>query len=519
MWYSIFVCANKDKRVIVLTNYHKMKRHLQTEALKLKERKYFKTDIFVIAALLCIFIFTGCSGNKKPDGDVMVQITEPAQPTSTPTPTPLPTPIIDRPQGRYDASVEARSAEDEQPVEIGFDDEVMVLNPFYADSDLADEIVAKTQAPLFYIDEKGQAQAGIEYPCVAYEYQFIDDDSFFGNTAKAAKESGKKYKVLRVVLKEGINFSDGQPVTIDDVVYSAYVLGNHNYDGPQKYYENDIFGMNDYHTQVTAERIKKAETIKKAGINKDGTYPEIDGILLSEQKEFWGCWEEAGELFAKEIVNYVGEHYGSNAYVQAFLSNSLTWSRVSADESLKIAYAFAMWGYMKTYNSRTGIMTDTNGDTYDLNTTPLTYKDLYDVIFKYYQYDLDDKTGINYERPVQGNDEKRFEDYVEEVYLTKGQPVEVISGITTGAYRYDDMAMRGCVYFLIGEDVAPADINLYVVPKHIYLGRERVNELIGAGEYSLESVSESDNVITLVANDDYMLGSPKKKYIKYIWNE
>ena len=93
--------------------------------------------------------------------------------------------------------------------------------------------------------------------------------------------------MLRVVLKEGINFSDGQPVTIDDVVYSAYVLGNHNYDGPQKYYENDIFGMNDYHTQVTAERIKKAETIKKAGINKDGTYPEIDGILLSEQTEFF----------------------------------------------------------------------------------------------------------------------------------------------------------------------------------------------------------------------------------------
>ena len=65
----------------------------------------------------------------------------------------------------------------------------------------------------------------------------------------------------------------------------------------------------------------------------------------------------------------------------------------------------------------------------------------------------------------------------------------------------------------------PEDINLYVVPKHIYLGHERLNQLIGAGEYTLDSVWETENVIMFVANDDYMLGSPKKKYIKYVWNE
>ncbi|MCR5322334.1 MAG: hypothetical protein K6E85_03565 [Lachnospiraceae bacterium] len=479
-------------------------------------KKYVIKRYLITAFLLsiCCIILSGCKKDEKlPDNDVLIKVTEPVSPTPTPTPTPVPTPIVDRPEGRYDAADQPRSEEDEKPEEISFDDEVMILNPFYADTELAQSIVAKTQAPLFYIDDQGKVCAGVEYPCVAYEYEFIDDASVFGQAGRAA---GDDYRVLRVVLKEGINFCNGEQVTIDDVVYSAYVLANKNYDGPIGFVNNDIYGLEDYHSQISSERKEKAEKIKLYGINKDGTYPNVDGIQRSEQKEFWSCWNEAGEVFASDIIKFVNEKYGENAYVQAFLSNQLTWSKVAADESLKTAYAFAIWGYMKSFNARTMIMTDTFDNTYNLNETPLTNKDLFNVIFKYYEYDLDDKTGINYECPVPG---KHFEDYVEEIYLSKSPAVEVISGITTGAYRYPDLAMRGCVYFLVGKDVKLEDLNLYVVPRSVYLGNERINDLKGAGEYYLESIDEANNIITLAANDDYMLGTPKKKYIKYIWNE
>ncbi len=478
----------------------------------MKSGHIYKAALFMLL-MLSVLILAGCKKDPALTGDVLVQITDPLKPTDTPAPSATPTPIIDKPADRYNALTQPRSSEDETPVEIGFTDEVMILNPFYADSALADEIVARTQAPLFYIDENGKACAGIEYPCVAYEYSFIDDSSIFGN---AAKEAGEDYRTLRVVLKEGISFCDGEAVTVDDVVYSAYVLSNSKYDGPLKFYKNDIYGLEGYHTQISSERRKKADIIRTAGINRDGTYPSIDGIKLSEQKEFWDCWNEAGVRFAEDIIDFVCDKYGENAYVQAFLSNKLTWQMVNADESLKTAYAYAIWGYLKTYNSNSRILTDTYGNTYNLNEVSLTAQDLFNAIFAYYQYDLDDKTGINYECPIP---EKHFEDYVEEVYLGKGPGVDVISGITTGAYRYPDYAMRGCVYFLVGKDVQPEDINLYVVPKHIYLGHERNNDLKGAGEYSIESISESANVITLVANDSYMLGSPKKKYIKYVWKE
>ena len=463
--------------------------------------------------IMCCIAVSGCKKDEKLPDNVLVKITEPVSPTPTPTPLPTPTPIIDRPEIRYDASVQPRKEDDEKPEEIRFDDEVMILNPFYADTELAKSIVARTQAPLFSIDPQGKACAGVEYPCVAYEYEFIDDRSMFG---QAGREAGDDYRVLRVVLKEGIDFCTGDQVTIDDVVYSAYVLSDRNYDGPVEFRNNDIYGLEDYYTQISSERREKAAKIKLYGINKDGTYPNVDGISRSDQKEFWGCWNEAGERFATDIIKFVNDKYGENAYVQAFLSNSLTWSKVAADESLKTAYAFAIWGYMKSFNARTMIMTDTFDNTYNLNETSLTNKDLFNVIFKYYQYDLDDKTGINYECPVPG---KHFEDYVEEIYLDKSPMVEYISGISTGAYRYPDFAMRGCVYFLVGKDVTPETLNFYVVPRNVYLGNERINDLKGAGEYYLDNISEEENTITLVANDNYMLGSPKKKYIKYIWNQ
>lgn len=463
----------------------------------------------IIVAVITVFALLGCNKEPEPDPDVLVKVTDPATPTSSPTPSPTPTPIIDVPKDRQDAS--SRSPEDEEPLRIPFTDEILVLNPFYADSDLAREIVDRTQARLFDVDENGEAQAGVDHPCVAYEYGFIDDRSMFGDTAD---EAGDDYRVLRVVIKEGITFCDDNPVTASDVVYSAHVLGNKNYDGPETFYENDIYGLAGYRTQISEERRRQAQLIKAAGINEDGSYPDLPEVGLAEQKAFWDLWNEAGVAFANDIVDYVNDHYAQNAYVQAFLANSLTYAKVQTDESLRVAFAFAMWGYMKDFNAKTLVMTDTFDNVYNLDETPLTAEDLYNVIFRYYGYNLDDKTGVNYECPVAG---KHFEDYIEEIYLTKGSRIDVISGIATGAYRYPDGSMRGCVYFLVGKDVKVADINLYVVPKHIYLGKEKLNDLKGAGEYSLEGFSEEDNTITLIANDSYMLGSPAPKYIIYEW--
>ncbi len=49
-----------------------------------------------------------------------------------------------------------------------------------------------------------------------------------------------------IKLQEGIQFSDGEDVTIDDVIFTYYVLSDPNYDGINTFKTLDIVGLNEY---------------------------------------------------------------------------------------------------------------------------------------------------------------------------------------------------------------------------------------------------------------------------------
>lgn len=71
-------------------------------------------------------------------------------------------------------------------------------------------------------------------------------------------------KTATVTIKEGVKWSDGQPLTIDDYIYSFEVLGHPKYDGVRfGDLENSIEGMEEYHAG-------KASTI--SGITKNSDY-------------------------------------------------------------------------------------------------------------------------------------------------------------------------------------------------------------------------------------------------------
>ncbi|MCR5684641.1 MAG: hypothetical protein K6G81_04360 [Lachnospiraceae bacterium] len=473
-------------------------------------------SVLLIAAALSV---CACKKDTELTDNVLVNITNEATATPSPSPSPTPTPVIDMPKERFDALQTKRSEEDETVPEIkNFSDEVLVLNPFYAERESA-LIRDMTQTALFAVDDEGNPKAGVDLPSIAYEYSFPDEYSgkedasaaLFGLTDTGIRDN---YRVLRVVLKQGISFADSSPVTADDVIYSLETLSSAEYNGPFNLYDQGIYGIKSYHEQIPVDCYRIAKAALEAGINPDGSINASAEATTAELKAFWSYFDEAGVVFAQDIIDYVNEHYGQNAYVQPFLSNSLTYAKVAADESLKVAYAFAIWGYMKDYDNETRIMTDVIGNKYDLNKNGLTAKELFNVIFEYYGYDLDNQTGINYECPY---GDKPFEKYVEEAYFNSSAAVDHIPGIKKDVYKYPDGAVRECVYILIGNEQPLQDINFFVVPKKVYEGHERENILIGAGQYQLESVDESAGIVHLVANDHYMLGSPVKKYIDFVW--
>ena len=47
-------------------------------------------------------------------------------------------------------------------------------------------------------------------------------------------------------LRDDIKFSDGQPVTVNDVIFSMYVLSDPTYDGSSSFFALPIKGMEEY---------------------------------------------------------------------------------------------------------------------------------------------------------------------------------------------------------------------------------------------------------------------------------
>ena len=514
----------------------------------------------VLSLALCTLLLSGCDrltkqevGPQTGDGTVtptqlavLIPTDEPedtgaGEESSTPsqedvTPsetTAEPTPIVDVPADREDAEHIDRTADEQQPEYRYVTQIPMNLNPlFYTDSDR--EYLDLTQLKLFDVDAEGNLRTGVDADCLAYSVEKIatsgaDADSTQSaagstqsatdsalNAASGAETDGtvSGYDTYRIVLKKGITFADGTPVTAEDVLFTIYTLADKDYDGAAAIARLDIPGMYEYHTQISDSLRAQAAKAIAAGIDSAGMMPVSANMQSSRWHEVWDYFDEAGLKMTQDIVDYVNNRYAYDAYVNAFLSTNLTYARVEAKESLRTAYAMAVWGFVKSYKTSTGILTDFFGTEHNLNEETLTVADFWDIIKQYHGYDMDELTGMNYEpAPDSG---KSFDDYLSECFYEDRLGVDCISGITLSEQVYADGAVRTCidVQLAAGSDIA--DFNFYIAEKAFYEGNEHSTSLHGAGTYVMSGVSTSGHIeLKMQANDSYLLGVPRQQYIVY----
>lgn len=103
-----------------------------------------------------------------------------------------------------------------------------------------------------------------------------------------------------VQLREGVTFTDGTPMTIDDVIFTLYAYVDPTYDGSATIYSNDIVGLEAYRSGMST----LASLIGNAGRdNTDFTY-----FTQEQQDAFWAAVDDGGTKFAQEIVDYMMEN-------------------------------------------------------------------------------------------------------------------------------------------------------------------------------------------------------------------
>ncbi len=113
-----------------------------------------------------------------------------------------------------------------------------LFNPFFSTSATDSTIVSMTQIGMLsskYVNEKVEVAFGEDEAVVTKDFAF--ETNADGDT------------VYTFVIKNGIKFSDGKPLTIEDVLFNLYVYLDPVYTGSATIYSTDIKGLLAYRTQ------------------------------------------------------------------------------------------------------------------------------------------------------------------------------------------------------------------------------------------------------------------------------
>lgn len=154
------------------------------------------------------------------------------------------------------------SEQSEVPLMIGCDKLGRIFNPFLAESATDLQAVNLTQTKLFGTDRAGRlVEKGIDGELLKYN----DKNYTYYGIADIKKTYKPKlgYTVYRITLRDDLIFSDGQPITIDDVIFSLYAFCDTDYKGPVTLGQTDIRGLLNYQANSTL-----AESYTEAKVEK-----------------------------------------------------------------------------------------------------------------------------------------------------------------------------------------------------------------------------------------------------------
>ena len=147
---------------------------------------------------------------------------------------------------------------------VGYDLFSNKFSPFFSETAYDQDVWTLTQVGLLGTDRGGAiVYNGIEGEQRAYNGT---NYTYYGlsNVVVTKNDNGSVY--YDITLRSGdktVYFSDGQPVTVDDVLFSMYVLSDPDYDGASTFYSLPIKGMQSYRLDLDQSIIDTYQPIAK----------------------------------------------------------------------------------------------------------------------------------------------------------------------------------------------------------------------------------------------------------------
>lgn len=364
------------------------------------------------------------------------------------------------------------------PLVIANDGMSEKFSPFFAESVPDQNIVDVTQISLVYNDRSGEfIYNGIEGETTSYNGT---DYTYYGPTDLTITENEDGTVYYDFKLRDDLTFSDGEPVTADDIIFSFYVFCDPTYDGSASVYSLPIEGMEEYRSGMST----LASLLAAAG--EDNT--EFTFWTEDQQNAFWDAVNDGGAAFAQEIVDYCVEN--------------------GVSEEGDVAGAAAQWGF-------DGLAADA------------TAKDFFMAI--------GDKYGWSFTAMEAESAGSALSDLIPAdvyAYATEGVETGDAAANISGIQKLDDKTVR----VVLTEVSAPAlqTMDIQIAPLHYYgdesqydydnnqfgftkgdlsVIREKTTAPLGAGPYAFKSYE--NKTVYLEANESYYKGAPATKELQF----
>ena len=249
----------------------------------------------------------------------------------------------------------APPAEPEKPradtLAVGYAPFNSKFSPFFSETAYDADAWTMTQIALLSGDRTGAiVMNGIEGETIEYNGTPY---TYYGPADLTITENADGTVYYDFVLRDDIVFSDGVPVTIDDVIFTMYVLCDPTYDGSSTLFAQPIEGMDAYRSGMDS----RGNVIFAAG--PDG-YVANDLYTEEQYNTFWDYYNnEAGAVFAQEIVDYCLANYADYGAVDVATSAAL-WG-FELEEG---ADAYDFWdAIVETYEGDTAAAEETESAT------------------------------------------------------------------------------------------------------------------------------------------------------------
>ncbi len=413
------------------------------------------------------------------------------------------------------------------PLVVAYQDFSQKFSPFFADTAYDVDVANMTQIALLTTDRVG----GIIFDAIDGEVvSYGGTDHLYKGPADISVEYDEASDTTKYTarLRVGMQFSDGVPVTADDIIFTYYTFLDPSYVGSTTLSSYDIVGLADYRTQTTSDVFDKYAEISDAiyAAGMDHEWSESDAWTQEQQDDFWARMKEAIMLEVEGIVNFVMANYLD--YAPDYFGFSA--EEVAANENLQVAFGMTMWGFGGYAD---GVFTPAALDTtWDLVDTYPTLEDYYSDLVAAYEGDIE--AAFPYESvnsvDVLSNVKSSFIGYwgpLDEAMGGEGVPN--ISGIVKVDDYTVEVTLNGfsapAVYSVLGIPVAPlhyyGDVDMYDYENNMFgfpFGDLSKQESLtatpmGAGAYKF--VRYDNRVVYFEANEYYYRGCPAIREIQF----